>query len=53
MLQVMGQVFSEKAENFNELVSALTEAGYQIAYNYPTSATIIKEVVDEPTNETT
>lgn len=53
MLKVCGQIFSDKQEEFNAIVAVLEDAGYQIAYNYPTNATIIKEVVDESENETT
>ena len=47
MLVVYGNVYSDNDEHFNELKSLLTENGYQIAYNSPYNATIIKEVVDE------
>lgn len=47
MLRVFGHFYSDNKENFDAIASVLEEAGYQIAYDYPTNATIIKEIVDE------
>ena len=44
MLKVFGHIYSDNTEDFNRLVNDLIKEGYQIAYDYPTNATIIKEV---------
>lgn len=51
MLQVFGHLYSDNQEHFNEVAEVLKNAGYQIAFEYPTNATIIKEVENEPTNQ--
>ena len=53
MLKVMGTIYSENKDGFKEVAKALTDAGFQLAYKYENNAEIIKEVVDEPTNEAT
>lgn len=53
MLKVCGSLYSDKVDDFNALVDVLIDAGYQVAYNYPTNVTIIKEVEDESANEET
>ena len=53
MLKVMGHVYSDKKENFKELEHALTEAGFELAYDYENNATVIKEVDDEQTDSAT
>lgn len=53
MLKVFGHIYSDKAENFKEVAKVLEDAGYELAYEYPTNATIIKEVADEPENTET
>ena len=47
MLKVFGHIYSDNSEDFMKLITVLKEAGYEIAYDYPTNATIIKEVEDE------
>ena len=47
MLVVYGNIYSDNDEHFNELKQLLTNNGFQIAYNSPYNATIIKEVADE------
>lgn len=47
MLKVFGNYYSDNKENFNEVKKVLEEGGFQIAYNSPYNATIIKEVADE------
>lgn len=47
MLKVIGHIYSDNADNFKELTNVLENAGYEIAYDYQTNATIIKEVNDE------
>ena len=47
MLKVVGHIYSENKEGFDEIVNTLTAAGYEVAYDYPTNATIIKEVDNE------
>ena len=47
MLQVIGHIYSDTQEKFNELVDALIAEGFQVAYDSTTNATIIREVEDE------
>ena len=47
MLKVFGHIYSDNSEDFRQLVNVLEQAGYEVAYDYPTNATIIKEVEDE------
>ena len=47
MLKVIGHIYSDNKENFDELVGVLKNAGFNIAYDSQTNATIIKEVVHE------
>ena len=47
MLKVFGHIYSDNAEDFNTLITALEKEGYEVAYDYPTNATIIKEVENE------
>lgn len=53
MLKVMGHVYSDKKENFNEMKQALESAGFELAYDYENNATVIKEVADEQTDSAT
>lgn len=47
MLKVFGHIYSDNSDDFMRLIAVLEEAGYSIAFDYPTNATIIKEVEDE------
>jgi hypothetical protein len=47
MLKVFGHIYSDDSEDFMKLINVLEQAGYSVAFDYPTNATIIKEVEDE------
>ena len=53
MLKVMGKMYSDTEDNFKELVKVLEDNGYEVAYDFKTSVTIIKEVNDEFEDSTT
>lgn len=44
MLKVYGTAYSDKKENFDEIVKVLEAGGFEVAYNFENSGTIIKEV---------
>ncbi len=46
MLKVYGSAYSDKKENFEEIVKVLEAGGFEIAYNFENSGTIIKEVTN-------
>jgi len=47
MLKVFGHIYSDNKDNFKEVADVLTNAGFELAYEFENSATIIKEVEDE------
>jgi len=58
MLKVFGTAYSDNADNFKEIVKALEAGGFEVAYSYENTGTIIKEVAslngdneDEPADE--
>lgn len=53
MLKVYGHIYSDSKERFDEVTSALSKQGFEIAYDSDTNATIIKEVEDEQEDSTT
>lgn len=53
MFIVLGQLYGETKEKFDEMASALNEKGYQLAYRSETNAEVLKEVADEQENSTT
>ena len=44
MLKVYGNAYSDKEEQFKEIVKALENGGFEVAYNYDNSGIIMKEV---------
>ena len=44
MLKVYGNAYSDKEDQFKEIVKALEDGGFEIAYNYENSGIIMKEV---------
>jgi len=44
MLKVFGNAYSDNKDNFSEIVKALENAGFEIAYQYDNSGIIMKEV---------
>ena len=53
MFIVLGQLYGETKEKFDEMASALKGNGYQLAYRSETNAEILKEVADEQEDSTT
>lgn len=51
MLKVYGNAYSDNADNFKEVVKALEAGGFQVAYNFENSGTIIKDVVSLTEND--
>ena len=51
MLKVYGNAYADNKENFDEIVKALENAGFEIAYNYENSGIIMKEVASLNENE--
>ena len=52
MLKVFGTLYGNVKEDFDAMVKALTNDGFQIAYQSETNGTVIKEVqtLDESEN---
>lgn len=46
MLKVLGHIYTDDEKKFDKILEPLTEAGFTIAYDSDTSATIIEEVVE-------
>lgn len=53
MLKVYGHIYSDSKERFDEVTSALSKQGFEIAYDSDTNATIIKEAEDEQEDSAT
>lgn len=53
MLKVFAHLYAETEEKMQTVAGALINEGYEIAYDSPNNATIIKEVPDEQETETT
>jgi len=51
MLKVYGNIYSQNKEDFNILVQALENDGFQVALINETNGTIIKEVPDPESQE--
>lgn len=51
MLKVYATVYTDAPEKMTELAEALEKEGFEVAYSNDVSATIIKEVPDEKTEE--
>ena len=44
MLKVYGNVYSDRKEQFDEIVRVLENGGFEIAYNYDNNGIVMKEV---------
>ena len=53
MKQVFAHIFSDKSDRFSAVLTDLESLGYEVAFDTPMNATIIKEVEDEQGNQTT
>ena len=44
MLKVFGHIYSNSSEDFNQIMAALEDDGFEIAYEGDNNGSIIKEV---------
>lgn len=53
MKVVLGHIYSDKKEKFDEIKADLESLGYEVAYENTLNAALIKEVDDEQTDSAT